>query len=145
MATESNDLIVRTINGREIKFQPPTDAQTLMMMRLSRIGESAMSDNGNLGDALESMSKILDIIDSMVVEPSDRSWLEQRILDRSMNLESLLSVFATENDPNANRATKRTAKKATAKKVTATKAAAKKATKAPAKRTKKAADSGDAE
>ncbi len=146
MANTNSDITERTIGGRIIQFRSPTDAQKLVLGRLMRFGNQLAAqyaadgeqgsddeqDPGVITGAVERLSKVLDIIDSMVVNPADRDWLEQSILDANLDIDELMDALAPPSS-NANREQKRaSAKKAPAKKATkapAKKAPAKKATK----------------
>jgi hypothetical protein len=116
---ESN--FTRTISGREIEFHRPTDAQILMVGRLLRVSRGFTDmkedevDREQIQGGVERMSMILDIIDSMVVNPSDRDWLETGIINGKLDLEQLMGALNEEQEP-ANRAQRRaTARKPTAR------------------------------
>ncbi len=155
MTDDEKQNFPRTIGGREIWFKPPTDAQVLMMSRMQRIGRQISSheniDPGDeqarkqLFDGVDRLSKILDIVDSMVISPTDRDFLEDGIVKGTIGLPDLVSAIRGPEQEEGNRAQKRAAvRKAPAKKTAAKKAAKK----APAKKTAKksqASDSGDSE
>lgn len=109
----------REINGRTIQFKPPTDAQLLMIGRLLRTSRSFVNtetenlDKEQVQGGVERMSLILDIIDSMVVDPTDRDWLEARIIDGTLDMDNLMGALTAENEP-TNRATKRATARKTA-------------------------------
>lgn len=107
------DTFTRTIGDREITFKPPTDAQFLVLGRLLRLTDKLGEDEVKLAGSVHQLSKILDIIDSMVVNPADRDWLEEQILAGTADLTAIMEVFKAEVEEGQNRATKRTAKKAT--------------------------------
>lgn len=108
----------RTIGDREVQFRPPTDAQALVLGRLLRLAEGAGEDEAKLAGTIHQLSKVLDILDSMVVNPGDRNWIEQRILDGDLDMSELMDAFRDEVEEAPNRATKRATKKTTAKKTT---------------------------
>lgn len=102
----------RTIAGREIQFRPPTDAQLLVVGRLMRTGrqfvesEPENMDKVQIQGGVERMSIILDVIDSMIISPADRAYLEEQLVSGQLDLEELMAAFDTEQEP-TNRATKR--------------------------------------
>lgn len=115
------ETFIRTISGREVEFNVPTDAQYLVIARLMRVGGQLDRDDDpdqmKIKGTVEQLSKILDIIDSMVVYPADRDWLESKIIEGNLNMSELMSAFQDEGgDAPPNRATKR----AVAKKTTGT-------------------------
>lgn len=107
------DTFLRTINERDIEFQIPTDAQFLVLGRLLRVVEGISEDEGVATSTVHQLSKILDILDYMVVKDEDRNFLENQILTGEVDLTSLMDVFrevATE-DPPPNRTARRSAAK----------------------------------
>lgn len=115
----ADETFSRTIAGREIQFHKPTDAQVLMIGRLLRTSRAFTGkkegelDSEQVRGGVERMSMILDIVDSMVVDPADRDWLEARIIDGTLDLDELMGAFGEKEDEPTNRATKRaTARKA---------------------------------
>lgn len=107
------DTFTRTIGEREIEFKAPTDAQFLVLGRLLRMTEKMGEDEVKIAGSVHQMSKILDIIDSMIINDQDRVWLEEQILAGTADLGAIMSTFQAEVEQAPNRATKRTAKKAT--------------------------------
>lgn len=108
----------RTIGGREILFKPPTDAQLLMVGRLTRTSRQFAEakeeelDRVQITGGVEKMSMILDIIDSMVVSPVDRDWLEEQIINGSLDLQELVGALDGGEEP-AKPVKKVTARKST--------------------------------
>lgn len=121
------DTFEREISGRTITFHLPTDAQILVIGRLLRIAETNGEDEAKLAGTVFQLSKVLDILDSMVVEAEDRDWLEQLILAGKVNMSELVNVLR-EDEGDTNRATRRATKKAAVKKTTAKKTTARKTT-----------------
>jgi hypothetical protein len=109
-----------TLAGRDVKFQPPTDAQFMVVHRILDRAQKQAEDSGeNRVDMkmVGQVAKILDVLDSMVVEAADRDFLEEAILDRRVDFKDLFDAFSTatkNGDPEAKPAAKRApAKKAT--------------------------------
>lgn len=106
------ETFIRTISGREVEFNAPTDAQYLVIARLMRVGGQLDRDDDpdqtKIKGTVEQLSKILDIIDSMVVYPADRDWLESKIIEGNLDMSELMSAFQDKGEDAAlNRATKR--------------------------------------
>lgn len=104
--------------GRNVEFRPPTDAQTLVVHRILARAQQEMDESGSdvVGrGTIAQIAKIMDVLDSMVVAPVDREFLEQKILDRTLDFQELLTAF---NEASADSDDKPVAKKAPAKKAT---------------------------
>jgi uncharacterized protein YacL len=114
MATSSSDTetFVRTIGEREIEFRPPTDAQMLVIGRMMKVVQGIdENDITQVTGSVQKVSRVLDIIDSMVVDPADRGWLEDQIVAGKLVMNQLTEVFDVE--PATNRAGRRAAAKKT--------------------------------
>lgn len=113
------ETFIRTISGREVEFNAPTDAQYLVIARLMRVGGQLDRDDDpdqtKIKGTVEQLSKILDIIDSMVVYPADRDWLESKIIEGNLDMSELMSAF---QDKGEDAPPNRAAKRAVAKKKT---------------------------
>lgn len=94
----------RTIGGREILFRPPTQAQLLIVGRLVRTSRQFVDtddkemDRVQIQGGVEKMSMILDVIDSMVINPADRDFLEQQMIAGKLDLGELMEAFDTGED-----------------------------------------------
>jgi hypothetical protein len=113
MATNSSaETFVRTIGEREIEFRPPTDAQMLVIGRMIKVVEGIdENDVTQVSGSVQKVSRVLDIIDYMVVDPADRDWLEDRIVAGELVMSQLTEVFDVE--PATNRAGRRSVAKKT--------------------------------
>lgn len=105
------ETFTRPISGRDIEFRLPSDAQLLVLGRLLRLTERMGEDEGKIAGSVHQLSKVLDIIDSMIINEEDRSWVEDRILEGTLDLSAIMEVFRAEAEETGNRATKRAAKK----------------------------------
>lgn len=106
--------------GRNVEFRPPTDAQFMVVHRILDRVKQQMDDTGSdalSGSAIGQVAKIMDVLDSMVVTPADRNFLEQKILDRTVDFSELFNAFQTAAEQIADE-DKPVAKKAPAKKAT---------------------------
>lgn len=117
------DSFIRNVGEREIEFRPPSDGQLLILARMLRKMEG-LAENWDDDDpeapakiriSITNASKLLDVIDSMVVKEADRDWLEQQILARELDLADLMSTLQPENTTVPNRAAKRVTKRAVKK------------------------------
>lgn len=110
-----------TVNDRDIQMQAPTESQILVIARLMRGAKQVDQDNPEeVSLSIMEMSKILDIVDAMIVNPLDRDYLEEQMIKGTLELQSLMDGFQEAvkgEDGEGNRATRRGAAKA-AKKVT---------------------------
>lgn len=104
--------------GRNVEFRPPTDAQFMVVHRILDRVKQQMDESGSdvlTGAAVGQIAKIMDVLDSMVVAPTDRSFLENKILDRTVDFSELFNAFQTAAEQAED---KPVAKKAPAKKAT---------------------------
>jgi hypothetical protein len=109
-----------SLAGRDVRFQPPTDAQFMVVHRILDRARKQAEDSGEDRVDMKTIgqvAKILDVLDSMVVETADRDFLEEAILDRRIDFQELFDAFSKatkDGDPEAKPAVKRApAKKAT--------------------------------
>lgn len=90
------ETIMVPLAGREIEFQPPTDAQFLVVHRILGRTKRAMdesTDERANSAVMTDIAKILDVLDSMVVDPKEREFLERKIIDRTLDFKELLDAF----------------------------------------------------
>lgn len=82
--------------GRDVELKPPTYAQylavTRIMERLRRAINGEGEDSLNQSHVIQA-SKILDVIDSMVVSDKDRDFLEEAILSGKVDFDAMLAAF----------------------------------------------------
>lgn len=108
---------IRSVNGREIKFRRPNDTQMLLVGRLLRRAESVRSkaeggeaDEAQVTGTVHELSKILDIIDSMVVDEEDRSWLEDQMVLGAVDMSALTSTLGSGEDEEPKKPAKKSAR-----------------------------------
>ena len=88
--------ITVTLAGRDVEFRPPTDAQFMVVHRILAKAEQSMNESGEdvVGQPMiRQVAKILDVLDSMVVDPVNREFLESKILDRTIDFQDLFDAF----------------------------------------------------
>jgi len=73
---------------KRIVFNQPTEGQIAVMARGAR-----RAKRGSGQDALAAVGLILDVIDALVASPDDRNWLEDGLLDTSLDLDDFLAVL----------------------------------------------------
>jgi hypothetical protein len=73
---------------KRIMFHFPSDGQLAVIARGAR---RAMRGGG--ANALEAIGLILDVIDKMVVDPDDRNWLEDGLINASLSLDDFIAVM----------------------------------------------------
>jgi hypothetical protein len=72
---------------RKVMFRNPSEGQIAVMARGAR---RAMRGGAN---TVEAVGLILDVIDKMVIDPDDRNWLEDGLIDDSIKLDDFLGVL----------------------------------------------------
>jgi len=82
------------VGGRSIVVRRVTDAQRILLMRLVRnIGDLKEGQDTTAREkAMKNVAKILDIIDSTVVQESDWDHLEKLIITRKLDMKELVGV-----------------------------------------------------
>lgn len=115
-----------TLLGREMSFRRASQGQILLIQRIAqRSRRDADKDETALGAAYTAlMVRILDVIDTLFVDPQDRDDVEQAVLQRELDVEDLMPILsgkrpdapADDEDPPA---IKRKTPKAAAKKTAA--------------------------
>ncbi len=122
------------IAGRRIAFRRPSPGQLVMLMRLTNRAQSSLrsedDDNAVSRIWIDLSVKILDVIDSLIINDDDRIFLEDKMISGEIDIDHLRPVIGgtvaapdDEDAPAAIRAPKKVAKK------TVKKAATRKATK----------------
>lgn len=72
---------------REIGFNAPSEGQMAVIALAAR-----RAKRGGEG-AVEAIGLILDVIDNMVTVPADRDWLEDGLIDTSIDLDDFIGVL----------------------------------------------------
>jgi hypothetical protein len=77
-----------TFKDREVMFNPPSEGQIAV---IARAGRKAQRGGGQ--NAVDAIGLILDVIDRLVVDPDDRNWLEEGLIDASIELDDFIGVL----------------------------------------------------
>lgn len=80
------------INGRQIVVRELLPAQAILIMRLIRNLRRDLAPDADRAVIINNTAKILDIIESAVVQQSDRDYLEDLIVERKLDLKELVGV-----------------------------------------------------
>jgi hypothetical protein len=83
---KGNDKIV--LDKREVVFNHPSEGQIAVIARAARKAE-----RGGGANIVEAVGLILDVMDKMVVDPDNRNWLEEGLIDTSLKLDDFLGVL----------------------------------------------------
>lgn len=101
----ADQIIERTFAGRTIQLKAPTDLQMLQVGRLLRTGRHLIDaedgqepDQATIRVSIEKFSIVLDIIDSMIVNPADVAFLEERITAGKLDLVELMDTFKDDGE-----------------------------------------------
>jgi hypothetical protein len=76
-----------TFGEREITFNPPNEGQSAIIARAVR-----KANRGGRA-ALDAIALVLDVIDALVVNPEDRDFLEDGLIDTSIELNDFIGVL----------------------------------------------------
>lgn len=77
-----------TFGDRKIEFKPPTEGQ------IAVIGKGAwLAQRGGAGNTVNAVALILNVIDKMVMDPKDRNWLEDGLIDGTLDLNDFIGVL----------------------------------------------------
>lgn len=91
------DTSVLEFAGRRIAFRKPTPGQLVMLMRLVRRAQSSLtaeSDDVEVSRVWVNVTvKMLDAIDSLIVEDGDREFLEAKMLAGDIGIDDLRPVL----------------------------------------------------
>lgn len=80
------------VHGRQIMVREVLPAQAVLIMRLIRNLRRDVTPDVDRMVVINNTAKILDIIESAVVQQSDRDYLEDLIVDRKLDLKELVGV-----------------------------------------------------
>lgn len=76
-----------SFGDREIMFNQPTEGQ------LAVIGKAVWLAKRGGDSTVNGIGLILNVIDKLVVEPNDRNWLEDGLMDGSVKLDDFIAVL----------------------------------------------------
>lgn len=110
--------------GRDMPFRRPSQGQLLLLQRIAQRSRREIGDDAEaMGKAYTAlMARMLDIIDTLFINPQDRDDVEEAVLNRQLDVEDLMPILrgkpteppvADDEDPPP---VKRKAPKAAAKK-----------------------------
>jgi hypothetical protein len=88
------------VGGRQVVVRKVTDAQRILLMRLVRniVDLEGSPDTAASNKAMKNVAKILDIIDSTVVQESDWDHIEKLIITRKLDMKELVGVVTAFNE-----------------------------------------------
>lgn len=80
--------------GREIHMRMPTPEQLLVWQRTMKQFENMNAAGMNAHQALNAIDRCVRIITSLFVQPKDREWLDDGLLDQEIKLNDLLPLMS---------------------------------------------------
>lgn len=87
------------VNGRQIVVRELLPAQAILIMRLIRnLRRDIGPDDVDRMTIINNTAKVLDIIESAVVQQEDRDYLEDLIVERKLDLKELVGVVTAFRD-----------------------------------------------
>jgi hypothetical protein len=118
-----------TFMGRKLWVRMPSPEQLLVWRRTLRQLQEAETKDWNAEQVMIALERTRKIIDSVLVNKADVTWLDDEMLEGNIDLTGTAKIinmtvetFADAAAEEGNRETRRAAKKATAKKATRKKA-----------------------
>lgn len=82
-------MTVATIKGRELEVALPNQVQMVLMQRfITRVENESLDTK----DRITSISRLLDVIENLVVNQVDRDWLVEGMLNGSVDIAELTAV-----------------------------------------------------
>jgi hypothetical protein len=115
------ETFIKTLAGREVAFRRPVLGQLLILERIYLRQLKAAQDNSDqkqrIAASTTAMMKVLDFIDSLVINGEDRQFIEDNMIDGKIDHMDLLDVLGAglkdSQEDDAPPAVKKVAKKAT--------------------------------
>jgi hypothetical protein len=89
------------ISGRSVKVHRPTETQAALMGRAGIKANRAYLRN-DLTGALEAVGDVLDVVEFLIVDESDREWLKGLMIQGQLEVQEVMEavrVTAGANDP----------------------------------------------
>lgn len=94
MSDEAPETFNRTFAGREIAFKTPGLGQVLMLQRITQrsLKQADEDDRGQI--MTDAIIKSLELVDKLVVHQEDRQFLEDGMLEGTIDFRDLLTVLS---------------------------------------------------
>jgi hypothetical protein len=87
-----------TVGGRDVLVRPLLGSQAVLMMRLVRNLQKQKVDDYDMGAIVTNTAKILDVVESALVDQADKDYIEELIIDRKLDLKELVAVVTVFDD-----------------------------------------------
>lgn len=81
---------VAVVKGRDIEIKLPNEIQLMMFQRLFN---RVQSESLDVMERMNSVGRILDVVESLIVSPADRGWVVDLMIDGNLDLADLTPLL----------------------------------------------------